>query len=90
MTFRRLTTVVALTAVLLSSGCCWHRSHCCHRPMLFPRLHGCCRTSCCDTGCSSCCQSCEYGGTPVFAGEPSIAPLTPTPLPMPRAVTPGK
>ncbi len=88
MTPRRLCTLVALAALLISSGCCHDR--CCRRVVLFPRLHGgCCHPSCCETGCSTCCHPGEFAApAPVFATpEPSVAPI---PLPMPRPATPMK
>lgn len=62
MILRSLSAVVALSAILLASGCC-----CCH-----PCLRPCCwRARCCNTccypvapgGCESCC-------TPSFAPDP--------------------
>jgi hypothetical protein len=87
---RRLCSLVALGVLLLSSGCCWHRHHCCHRPILFPRIRGAyCESGCCsECGCSSCCSTCshapEFVGPPVqVTPEPAMAPL-----PMPRAAAP--
>jgi len=87
MTLRRLCSLVALGALLLSSGCCWRERHCCHRPLLFPRMRGayyerdCCEP-CRASGCATCCHGGEFAGVPVVSSpEPMIAPI---PLPMPR------
>jgi hypothetical protein len=83
MILRRLVSLVALGALLLSSGCCWHERHCCHRPILFPRIRGAyCEHGCCESSCSTCCHSAEFAGPPaIMTPEPAMAPL-----PMPRPV----
>ncbi len=84
MRLRRLCTLFALTAVLLSSGCCWHR-HCCRRP-LFPRMRGCCYSA------APCCEATHCGYSPgVYEGPPPPlagpvagpmgGPLRPLPMP---------
>src|SRR6516225_5286693 len=95
MILRRLCSLVALGALVFSSGCCcWHR-HCCERPVLFPRLHeaycghghGCSECGCQSCGCSTCFHGGEFAGSPVpTTTEPAIAPSI-SPLPMPRAAT---
>jgi hypothetical protein len=92
MTFRRLCSLVALGALLLSSGCCWHERCCCHRPILFPRIREACyerRCGCERCGaptCATCCHGSELMGPPLpSSAEPIIAPI---PLPMPRPATP--
>jgi hypothetical protein len=89
MTLRRLCSLVALGALLLSSGCCWHERCCCHRPILFPRIRGAYyERGCCEPSCSTCCHGSEFLGPPVASSpEPIMAPV---PLPMPRPATPMK
>jgi hypothetical protein len=81
MILRRLCCLVALGALLLSSGCCW-RQRCCNRPVMFPRLRGaCCEHGCQESTCATCCHSNEFVGMPVMnSPEPAMA------LPMPRSV----
>src|SRR5262249_58977816 len=56
MLLRRLAAVVALTALLFSSGCCCHRW--CNRPCWRPF----CRMSCCETPCCTpCCAPSPCG-----------------------------
>ena len=83
MSLRRLYSWVALSALVLSSGCC-----CCHS-----WGHRCCHQSSCSS-CSACgvsgCSSCVTAGytpgcdcgSPVMA-PPLAGPLVPTPAPGP-------
>jgi hypothetical protein len=96
MTLRRLCTLVALGALLLSTGCCCHRRCCwrrCH--------HGCGESACCEPACSTCCghPGDVYAGPPgaeflhgPTAPPPPIAPVPATaePLQAPRQlIMPG-
>ena len=68
MALRRLCTLLALCALILSTGCCGHRCW----------LH---RRRCCEQCCSSPCNSC-CGYAPAHDGHiaPIPAPVSPAPL----------
>jgi hypothetical protein len=83
MILRRLCSLVALGALMLSSGCCWHHRCCCYHPILFPRIRAAYwEHECCEPSCASCCHGGEFVGPPaVMTQEPAMASL-----PMPRPV----
>jgi hypothetical protein len=86
MILRRLCSLVALGALVFSSGCCCCHHHC-DRPVMFPRLHAAyCGhgQGCCESACSTCCHGSDFAGAPVMSSpEPAIASLPmPRPTPM--------
>jgi hypothetical protein len=84
MILRRLCSLVALGALVFSSGCCcWKEHHCNCHPVFFPRIRAAyCGHGCCESSCATCCHGSEFVGAPVMSSpEPAIAAI-----PMPRPV----
>jgi hypothetical protein len=67
MVIRRLTALVTLAMVLLSTGCCCH--HFCHRR--------CGHSPCCETTC--CAPPMDCGCAPPVIGPP-VQPIPPIPM----------
>lgn len=68
MVFRQVVALLALSTVLLSSGCCWHRRWACCPP----------------PSCTPCCKPLSAEGVSFYptTDAPPLAPM-PTPLPSP-------